>query len=262
MKRIQSWICGFFHYRYLLYQLVVRDLKVKYRRSFLGYLWSVLNPLLVMLVMTAVFSTMFKRDIENFPVYLLTGQVMFNFMVNSTNQGMRSILGSATLIKKTYVPKYIFVLAKITSCLVDFVLSLGALVLVMVFTGVRPTRYLFFAPLVLLFLYVFCIGVGLFLAQATVFFRDIQYIYSVITTAWMYLTPIFYPADMLAPQLLLLVKIFNPMYCYISLFRGVVLYGWMPAWHLWVYGCLAAILSLLVGMWSFLRSQDRFILYV
>ncbi len=262
MQRLKTWIRGFLQYQNLLRQLVVRDLKIKYRRSFLGYLWSVLNPLMIMVVMTIVFSTMFRRNIENFPVYLLSGQVMFNFMTNSTNQGMRSILGSAALLKKTYVPKYIFTLAKVTSCLVDFVLSLGALILVMIFTGVRPTPYLLLAPLVLLQLYVFCVGVGLFLAQATVFFRDIQYIYSVVTMAWMYLTPIFYPADMLPPQLLTLIKICNPMYCYISQFRGIVLYGWMPAWHLWAYGCVVACLALLVGTASFLRSQDRFILYI
>lgn len=262
MQRLNNWVCGFLQYRGLLRQLVMRDLKIKYRRSFLGYLWSVLNPLMIMLVMTVVFSTMFRRNIENFPVYLLSGQVMFNFMTNSTNQGMRSILGSAALLKKTYVPKYIFTLAKVTSCLVDFLLSLGALALVMLFTGVRPTPYLLLAPLVLMQLYVFCVGVGLFLAQATVFFRDIQYIYSVITMAWMYLTPIFYPVDMLPERLQGLIKLCNPMYCYISQFRGVVLYGWMPAWHLWAYGSLAALLSLTIGIVSFLRSQDRFILFI
>ena len=262
MQRLNNWVRGFLQYRGLLWQLVMRDLKIKYRRSFLGYLWSVLNPLMIMLVMTVVFSTMFRRNIENFPVYLLSGQVMFNFMTNSTNQGMRSILGSAALLKKTYVPKYIFTLAKVTSCLVDFLLSLGALALVMLFTGVRPTPYLLLAPLVLMQLYVFCVGVGLFLAQATVFFRDIQYIYSVITMAWMYLTPIFYPVDMLPERLQGLIKLCNPMYCYISQFRGVVLYGWMPAWHLWAYGSLAALLSLTIGIVSFLRSQDRFILFV
>ena len=262
MQRLNNWVRGFLQYRGLLRQLVKRDLKIKYRRSFLGYLWSVLNPLMIMLVMTVVFSTMFRRNIENFPVYLLSGQVMFNFMTNSTNQGMRSILGSAALLKKTYVPKYIFTLAKVTSCLVDFLLSLGALALVMLFTGVRPTPYLLLAPLVLMQLYVFCVGVGLFLAQATVFFRDIQYIYSVITMAWMYLTPIFYPVDMLPERLQGLIKLCNPMYCYISQFRGVVLYGWMPAWHLWAYGSLAALLSLTIGIVSFLRSQDRFILFI
>ena len=262
MQRLNNWIRGFFQYRNLLRQLVIRDLKIKYRRSFLGYLWSVLNPLMIMIVMTIVFSTMFRRNIENFPVYLLTGQVLFNFMTNSTNQSMRSILSSAALLKKTYVPKYIFSLSKATSCLVDLVLSLGALALVVVFTGVRPTWCMVLFPVVLLQLYVFCVGLGLFLAQATVFFRDIQYIYSVITTAWMYLTPVFYPPDILPEPVFQAVQTFNPMYCYITQFRDVILYGVMPSWQLWGQGCLIAGISLLIGTVCFLRSQDRFILYI
>lgn len=262
ITRFENWIRGFLAYRNLLKQLVLRDLKLKYRRSFLGYIWSVLNPLLIMLVMTAVFSTMFQRNIENFPVYLLTGQTLYNFMNQSTNQGMRSIVTSASLLKKTYVPKYIFTLAKVTSCLVDFVLSLGALVLVMLVTGVKFTPYILLAPLVILQLYVFCVGLGMFLAQATVFFRDIQYMYSVVTLAWMYLTPIFYPLDQLPEMMQHLIKVFNPMYCYVQQFRGVVLYGWMPAPHLWIYGICCALLFLIVGTWSFLKTQNKFILYI
>lgn len=262
MQRISNWLIGFLQYRNLLEQLVIRDLKIKYRRSFLGYLWSILNPLMIMVVMTVVFSTMFKRNIENFPVYLLCGQVMFNFMSNSTNQGMRSVIGSAAFLKKTYVPKYIFTLAKVTSGLVDFVLSLAALAAVMLFTGVYPTWYLLLTPLILIQLYVFCVGLSLFLAQATVFFRDIQYIYSVITTAWMYLTPIFYPTDMLPPAIFKFIKMFNPMYCYIEQFRQVVLHGAMPELSLWIQGILVSVVVLVIGIYSFLRSQNRFILFI
>ena len=127
-RLINSW-----QYRDLLKQLVTRDIKLKYRRSFLGYVWSVLNPLLIMIVMAIVFSTMFKRDIENFPVYLFTGQIMFNFMNTSTHQAIFSITGNSSLLKKTYVPKYIFTVSKITSGLVDFFFSLGALILVLLF---------------------------------------------------------------------------------------------------------------------------------
>ena len=118
------------HYRDLIKQLVTRDLKKKYRRSFLGYVWSILNPLLIMIVLTIVFSTMFKRNIENFPVYLFCGQLLYNFMSNSTHQAIFSITGNASLLKKTYLPKYIFTVAKITSGFIDFVLSLGALIIV------------------------------------------------------------------------------------------------------------------------------------
>lgn len=262
MKSLKKWIVGFFRYHNLLHELVIRDLKIKYRRSFLGYLWSVLNPLMTMAVMTVVFSTMFRRNIEHFPVYLLTGQLMFSFMTNSTNQGMRSILGNAALLKKIYVPKYIFTLAKVTSCLVDLVLSLVALAIVMFVTQVPPSPHILMAAVVLAQLYVFCVGLSMFLAQAAVFFRDVQYIYSVLTMAWMYLTPIFYPADMLEPWLLSAVEKFNPMYCYITQFRDVVLYGVMPEAKLFVYGFGVAAAVLVIGVCSFLRAQDRFILYI
>ena len=123
----------FFRYKDLLRELVVRDVKLKYRRSFLGYVWSILNPLLIMLVMTVVFSTMFQRKITNYPVYLITGRTLFEFYSPSTKAAMRSILGNGTLLKKTYVPKYIFPLAKVTSSLVDCFFSLGAMLIVIVF---------------------------------------------------------------------------------------------------------------------------------
>ena len=127
----------FFQYKDLLFQLVQRDVKLKYRRSFLGYVWSVLNPLLIMLVMTVVFSTMFQRKITNYPVYLITGRTLFEFYSTSTKAAMRSILGNGTLLKKTYVPKYIFPLAKVTSSLVDCFFSLGAMLIVIVFTHAK-----------------------------------------------------------------------------------------------------------------------------
>lgn len=249
-------------YRDLLKQLVTRDIKLKYRRSFLGYLWSVLNPLLIMLVMTVVFSTMFSRNIENFPVYLFTGQVMFNFMNTSTHQAISSITGNAALLKKTYVPKYIFTVSKITSGMVDFVFSLGALLIVMIATRARFTPYILLAPLVAVQLYLFCIGLGMFLAQANVFFRDIQYIYNAVTTAWMYLTPIFYPMESLPEKVQWMVKHLNPMYFYVGQFRDLVYYGRMPGPVITLAGWTAAGVMLIIGIKSFLKTQNNFILYI
>ncbi len=256
-RLINSW-----QYRDLLKQLVTRDIKLKYRRSFLGYVWSVLNPLLIMIVMAIVFSTMFKRDIENFPVYLFTGQIMFNFMNTSTHQAIFSITGNSSLLKKTYVPKYIFTVSKITSGLVDFFFSLGALILVMIATKARFTPYLFLIPFVALQLYIFCIGLGMFLAQANVFFRDIQYIYNAVTTAWMYLTPIFYPIDLLPANVMWMVKHLNPMYFYVGQFRDIVYYGRMPGHMIVFAGCFTAIAMLIIGVKAFLKTQNNFILYI
>lgn len=252
----------FLQYRNLLYELVIRNIKLKYRRSLLGYVWTILNPLLIMIVMTIVFSTMFRRDIENFPVYLLTGRLLFDLLTSSTNKALYSITGNASLLKKTYVPKYIFTLATITSCLVDFVLSLGALFLVMLVTRVPFTPYLFFIPAVTIQAYIFCCGLGFFLAQANVFFRDIQYIYNAVTTAWLYLTPIFYPVDALPDNLQFMIKAFNPMYYYVAQFRDLVCYGRMPGPRIFYGGWFISFLSLLVGLYFFQKNKNNFILYI
>ena len=252
----------FWIYKDLIKQLVLRDLKLKYRRSFLGYAWSVLNPLFTMIVMAIVFSHMFQRNIENYPVYLFTGQVLFNFMNNSTNQALHSIEGNASLLKKTYIPKYIFPFSRITSGLVDLIFSLAALILVMLATGQRFSLYNLLFPFVLLQLYVFCLGLGLFLAQANVFFRDIQYIYHTVTTAWLYLTPLFYPIDALPSQVQWAVKHLNPMYFYIGQFRDLVYANRLPGPLIIFAGCTAAVLMLAIGIITFIKNQDKFVLYI
>lgn len=249
-------------YKDLLKQLVVRDVKLKYRRSFLGYVWSVLNPLLIMCVMTVVFSTMFNRQIENFPVYLFCGKLLFDYMNGSTHQAIYSITGNAALLKKTYVPKYIFTVAKITSGLIDMIFSMGALLIVMVVTRSPFSWHMLLTPFVILELYVFCLGLGLFLAQANVFFRDIQYIYNAVTTAWMYLTPIFYPLEALPDTLEWLVHYLNPMYFFIGQFRDLVYLGKLPGHLILIAGAVTPFLMLLIGLWSFHKTEDRFILYI
>lgn len=261
-SKLKQYITEFWKYRDLLKLLVSKDLKLKYRRSWLGYLWSVLNPLLIMIVMSIVFSAMFSRNIENFPVYLFCGQLLFNYMNNTTHQAIFSINSNAALLKKSYVPKYIFTLSKVTSGLVDLVFSLGALVIVILCTNATVTWHALLFPLVLLQLYIFCIGLGLFLAQANIFFKDTQFIYNAVTIAWMYLTPIFYPMEALPEPLIWCIKHFNPMYFYIGQFRDLVYYGRLPGHLIILAGCVAAVLMLALGVWSFMRSKDRFILYI
>lgn len=261
-NKFKAFLDEFWRYKDLLRLLVSRNVKLKYRRSFLGYVWSVLNPLLIMVVMTIVFSTMFSRNIENFPVYLFCGQLLFNFMSNSTHQAISAITGNAALLKKTYVPKYIFTVSKITSGLVDFVLSLGALLIVMLVTKSHFSWTILLFPLVVLQLYVFCVGLGLFLSQANVFFRDIQYIYNAVTTAWLYLTPIFYPMEALPEQMVWFIEHCNPMYFYVGQFRSLVYLGVLPGSEIVTSGCVAAVVMLILGIWSFGRSEDRFILYI
>lgn len=254
---------NFYRYKNLFKQLVSRDVKLKYRRSVLGYLWSVLNPLFTMTIMVMVFSHLFRSaEIENFPLYLLSGQILFNFMTDSTNAAMQSVTGSSGLLKKIYVPKYIFAISKVTSTLVTMLLSLIALLAVALATRAPFTWCYIFVCIPIAQMYFFCIGLGLFLAQASVFFRDVQYIYNVITTAWMYLTPIFYPVSLLPDDLSWIITRLNPMYFYIAQFREIVIYGKMPSVMLVLYGSIAAALMVAIGAWAFKKTQNRFILYI
>lgn len=261
-NKLVQYLHEFWKYRDLLKLLVAKNIKLKYRRSWLGYVWSILNPLLIMIVMTVVFSTMFKRSIENFPVYLFCGQLLFNYMNATTSQSIFSITGNAALLKKTYVPKYLFTLARVTSGLVDLVFSLGALVIVIIVTKAGVTWHALLFPFVLLQLYVFCIGLSLFLAQASVFFKDTQFIYNAVTTAWMYLSAIFYPVEALSEKLAWGIMHLNPMYFYIGQFRALIYYGTMPEMYQIVSGIVAAAVMLGIGMLSFLRTKDQFILYI
>lgn len=260
--RLFQYFHEFLKYRDFLKLLVDKNVKLKYRRSWLGYVWSILNPLLIMVVMSIVFSKMFRYDISNFPVYLFCGQLLFNFMNTATTQSIFSVTSNASLLQKTYVPKYLFTVARVTSCLVDLLFSMGALVIVMIVTGAHVTWYALLFPLVLLQLYVFCVGLGLFLAQASVFFKDMQFIYQAVTTAWMYLSAIFYPLEALPEDVIWMIKHFNPMYFYIGQFRDLIYYGRMPGHLIILAGCGAALLALVLGVWSFMRSKDRFILYI
>ncbi len=248
-------------YRWLLQELIVRDLKIKYRRSFLGYLWSLLNPLLLMIVLTIVFSQMFRFDIPNFPVYLLAGQLIFGFYSEATTMAMHSILGSAALIKKIYLPKYIFPVSRVLSSFTTMTFSLVALFIVMFATKSELHITIVILPVVLFYVLVFSIGIGLILSVLVVYFRDIKYLYSVFLTALNYLTPIFYPVSIL-PVWLREALVFNPLYNYVEMFRKVVLYGVWPGIyeHMICFGI--AFITLIIGLLIFKRYQRDFILFI
>ena len=262
LRWLQKATRTFINYRELLLLLVQKDLKLKYRRSFLGYLWSVMNPLFVMIVLTIVFSKIFSRKITNFPVYLLIGRTFFDFLSEATRQGMSSVVSNASLLKKVYVPRYIFTVARVSSSAVNLLFSLGALAIVMIFTRSVPTWHILFLPVPLCQIYVFCLGLGLFLAATNVFFRDIQYIYNVVMTAWMYMSAIFYPIDILPNKLQWFVKYLNPLYFYISQARSVIQMHELPDNYAIVAGCFSAFATLLLGGWLFRKVQNRFILYI
>ena len=192
---MSTYIHNFLAYKELLKELVRRDVKTKYRRSFLGIMWSVLNPLGMMIIMSIVFSHVFRANIENFPVYLMCGQVIFNFFNEASTVAMSSILGNAALIKKVYVPKYLFPMSKVCSCFVNLLTSFIALLIVIVATGTPLTWTVILLVFPVLYVFLFSLGMGLLLSALVVTFRDLQHLYGVLITAWMYLTPIFYPIE-------------------------------------------------------------------
>lgn len=248
-------------YSFLIKQLVSRDFKIKYKRSALGMAWSFLNPLLTMAVQYIVFSTLFKSDIPNYPLYLFTGIVFFNFFTEAVNMGMTAITGNASLIKKVYIPKYIFPVSRIISSLVNFALALIPLLLVMIVTGTALRPSLLLLVFDILCLLGFVIGMGLILAICMTFFQDTQFLWGVVSMMWMYLTPVFYPETIIPAKLLTLYHM-NPLYQYITFARICIIDGVSPAPTAYLWCLLSSVVVLLVGIVTFKRHQDKFVLYL
>ena len=252
---------NFRKYRFLLSQLVRRDIKIKYRRSVLGIFWSFLEPLLTMIVLTIIFSTLFKHNITNYPVYYLIGLLMYQFFAGGSNAAMRSIKSSSSIMKTIYVPKYMYSLSTILSNFVTFLLSMVVLFMIMLVTNAPFTIYIIFASLPILALLLLTIGIGLTLATVNVFFRDMEHLYGVFLMILMYATPIFYPAD-IVPASFRFMQYYNPLYAVIECCRSSFLYGTLynPI-HL-IFAMGTGIAALIIGIAVFYKYQDRFILYI
>ena len=248
-------------YQFLIKQLVVRDFKTKYKRSILGYLWSFLNPLLTMAVQYIVFSTLFRSDIQNFPVYLLTGIILFNFFSEAVGQGLISIVANSALITKVYVPKYIYPATKVISCSINLLISIIPLLIVTILTGTRITLATLLIPFVLVCLLVFCIGLSLALSAAMVFFRDTQYLWGIVSLIWTYATPLFYPESIIPARFQIILKV-NPMYYFIRFARTLLIDGVSPDPMLYAYCLLSSLLAFIIGATIFKKTQDKFVLYI
>jgi ABC-2 type transport system permease protein len=248
-------------YSFLISQLVLRDFKSKYKRSILGVFWSFLNPLMTMTVQFLVFSTFFTNDTQNYPVYLLSGVVCFSFFSECTTMCLSSISANARLITKVYIPKYIFPLSRSISSSINLAISLVPLLLACLVLGVpiRPQALLFFYFLACLI--VFALGIGMFLSALMVFFRDIQFLWTVLTQIWMYATPIFYPAEIIPEKFKFIVRL-NPLYHFIGNARICLISGISPEPSAYLYCFLFAMLSLVIGSYTFKKTQDRFALYL
>ena len=213
--------------KFLLKQLVKRDLTSKYKDSVLGILWSFFNPLLIMLVFTAIFSMLFGRSIANYPVYFLSGRLVFDFYSSATKGAMRSLKSNAYILKKIYVPKYMFTISAICYEFVNFLISFVILFGVMLITGAPFYVTILYAivPIFLLFILIF--GVGLILAVCNTYFSDIGYLYNVFTLILMYSSALFYPIEIVPAQVQMIFTL-NPVYSAISCFRECVVYGIAP----------------------------------
>lgn len=260
---MKTYIENFKKYRFLLYELVKKGVKLKYRRSYLGILWTLLEPLLTMIVLTIVFGSMFGNPDPKFPVYILTGRLLYSFFSSSTTGAMRSIRTNSGMIKKVYVPKYIYPLSSILFNYIIFMLSLVVLVVVSIVLKVYPTIYLLQAIVPLILILITAFGVGMILSTLAVFFRDLEYLWSVGLMLVMYSSAIFYPAERLLnkPGIYGYVLKFNPLYLLIHNFRQAV-YGRPMDMKFLIGSIVFAIVSVVIGLVFFYKKQDDFILHI
>lgn len=252
---------NFFRYRGLLFELVNRDFKLQYRRSILGYVWSMLKPIMMMLVLTAVFSNVFRFSIDKFPVYLILGQTIFNFYQDATMYAMTSICFSGALTKKVYVPKYMFPLSKVCFAFVNMLCSLTAVVAIIIIYRVPLSWTMILTPLLFLYAFMIALGVALILSVLTVYFRDVIHLYGVFIMLQMYMTPLFYPVDILPESVYNIVQ-FNPVYHLVIYFRNIILYQTWPSLHDNMMCIMFSVLLVGLGLVLMKKNQDSFILYI
>lgn len=251
----------FMNYIVFLQEIVKRDLKKKYYGSVLGILWSMLSPLFMMLIITIVFSTLFKREIEFYPSYWFAGNMIFVFVTGGSSAAMNSMLVNAPLIKKMKIPKYFFCLSSVILHFVMMLLSMIPYILVSIIIGVKVSVYWLLLPIPLIYAFIFTLGLGMILCAYGTMLRDLSYLYGVITRAWMYLTPIFYPIDIIPTQFRFIWEL-NPLYIFLSIFRDLAMNQTMPSERMFIVATCYSLLTLLLGIVVFREKENKFILYI
>ena len=248
-------------YKFLFEELVKRDFKKKYKRTVLGMAWSVLSPLMSLLVMRLVFTQFFGRNMEHYTTYLFCGNLIFSYFSESTSQGMQSLVGNASIFSKVNVPKYLFLFSKNVQTLINFGLTMVVFVLFCFLDGITFTWKVIFLVFPVVCLVLFNIGVGLILSALFVFFRDVQYLWSVFTQLLMYMSAIFYTIDSY-PQMMQNLFLINPMYLFIRYFRKIVIDATIPTiwFHLLMLADVAIVL--VIGCWMYKKYNTRFLYYV
>ena len=270
--KISAYLQNLWKYRFLLAEIVRKNVKLQYRNSVLGIFWTFLQPLLTTLVLVLVFGGIFGKSNEGivcYPIYLLCGRLLYEFFTQSTKRAMRSIRNSASVIKKVYVPKYIYPIANVLSNFVTFAISLSVLVVMMAYymlftdVAIRITPYILLSFVPIIILLVLCTGIGLILSTLNVFFKDIEYLYEVFCMLIFYATPIFYKVDALgANKFVQMGLMANPLYSIVSMFRSCVLFGEMWNWNHFFYASVFSLVMLGIGSLVFYKKQDKFILHI
>ncbi len=243
-------------YRDLLWQLIVRNIKTRYKRSVLGILWTMLNPLLMMLVLTFVFSNIFRFQQPHYAAYALAGLALWNFFAQTTTGAMSELVWGGSLINKIYLPRSIFAVTALGTSLINLLLTLIPLFVVMVITGVPLRPALLILPLPIVLTAMFALGVALVLSRVAAYFADVLEMYQIFLMAWMYLTPIIYPREII-PQNLQWMFNLNPMYHLIEIFRAPLLIGWLAGPNTVLASVVAAFVTLAFGWWYFCRKADE-----
>ncbi|WP_426350493.1 ABC transporter permease [Alloiococcus sp. CFN-8] len=254
-------IKNFMKYRFLLGELIKKGIKLKYRRSYLGIIWTLIEPLLTMMVLTFVFSTLFGNTDKSYPVYILSGRLLYSFFSTGTKAALKSIRANSGMIKKVYVPKYLYPLSSILFNYVIFLLSLVVLAVVGLALGVWPTLYLLQAIIPLTNILLLSFGVGMILATMGVFFRDLEYLWGVALMLVMYASAIFYYPDRLMAGGKGWILKFNPLYCIIDNFRSAV-FGEAMDMTMLIYSLVFSLVAIAIGLYFFYKKQDDFILHI
>lgn len=247
-------------YQYLLYQLVKKDIKLKYRSSYMGVLWTLLEPLLTMMVLVLVFSKLYNNT-KDFPVYILTGRLLYSFFANTTRGALKSVRANASMIKKVYVPKYMYPFASVLSGYVQFLISLIVLAGVAMYCNIKPTWHLAEALIPLTVVLILTMGAGLWLSTLAVFFRDLEYLWSVALTLIMYACAIFYRVETVIGENNAWLFRLNPLYSVIENFRDAV-YGNAMNVQVMLYSLGFSALLFFSGLFVFYKNQDKFILHL
>lgn len=261
---------NFKKYRFLMNELIARDFKVKYKRSVLGIVWSLLYPILMMIVMAIVFSQMFKFKVEgqNYLVYLMTGIIIFNYFSEASTSGMTSVVANFGLINKVYIPKYIFPLAQCLFVGINFLLTLIPWIGLILASYLGLGEYVchinvwyLLLPYVFFCLFLFTVGMSFLLSAVSVFLRDMFYIYGIVIMIWQYVTPIFYSIEIIPASLQTIFKL-NPLYQFMASARSIVVNGQAPSITMLLSILAWGIGMLLIGSIVFKKNQDKFIYYI